>query len=163
MFLRSLSSLLLIGTLSVSAIYTQADEKVPRKPERREGMMRRDRGGAMMMMRNPDMMIARMVRKELKAYQNDPTDANYAALEKATREASKKVTAQIKEMLEKQLAELEKNQNQNTENFLKKVKSGEIKMPQRPPREKRERGERGERPRRGKNFRQSPEGAAAEK
>jgi CheY-like chemotaxis protein len=49
--------------------------------------------------------------------------------EKALNEAIKKDTEQRKARLEKQLMELEKNQAERAQNLLKKVKSGEFKLP----------------------------------
>ena len=87
--------------------------------------------GGMRAPRNPAMMTARLVMKELKAYQAKPTPENYAALEKALNEAIKADTAKRKERLEKELADLEKNQAARVRDLLDKVKSGEFKMPER--------------------------------
>ncbi|MBO5722368.1 MAG: hypothetical protein J6S19_04565 [Lentisphaeria bacterium] len=72
--------------------------------------------------------------KELKAYQANPTPENFAAFEKAFNAAVQEDTAAKKAFLEKQLAELEKNQKAQADMILAKVKSGEFKMPSRPPR-----------------------------
>ena len=81
---------------------------------------------------NPMMLTARMVMKELRAYQANPTPENYQALEKALNEAMQKDTARRKAKLEKELAELSQTQAKRAEDFLAKVKSGEFKMPERP-------------------------------
>ena len=135
MLIRSLASVLVLGSLCAVSAVNAEDAPRPPRPEMRPGMrpgMRRE--GAMPgaragMQRNNDMFIARMVAKEIKAYQESPTDENYKALEKATREAVKKFTEQRKKMLEKQLAELDKNQDKTANAFLENVKSGKFKMP----------------------------------
>ena len=52
-------------------------------------------------------------------------------IEKALNEAIKADTAKRKERLEKELADLEKNQAARVRDLLDKVKSGEFKMPER--------------------------------
>ena len=129
MLIRSLASVLLLSSFcAVSAVNAEDTQQQPRRqrPEMRRRAMPGNKGG---MQRNSDMIIARMVAKELKAYQESKTDENYKALEKATCDAVKKITEQRKKMMEKQLAELEKNQNKNADDFLNKVKAGDFKMP----------------------------------
>ena len=124
MLKRSLAAALAAGSLfAISAANAEERPAPPARPEMRRGGMPGGRGGMQ------DMAIARMVAKELQAYQANPTPENYQTLEKATREAVKKITAKRKEMLQKQLAELEKNQDKSADAFLAKVKSGEFKMP----------------------------------
>lgn len=137
---KSLTAMLLAAASLAVPAALSADE-APAKPERpakrqfRGPGERGERGGqgmrgGMFMQRNPEMMTARLVMKELRAYQADPSEANYAALEKALNEAIKKDTAMRKERLEKQLMELEKTQAERAQSLLKKVKSGEFKMPE---------------------------------
>ncbi len=145
---KSLTAMLLAAASLAVPAALSADE-APAKPERpakrqfRGPGERGERGGdrpamrggqgmrgGMFMQRNPEMMTARLVMKELRAYQSDPSEANYAALEKALNEAIKKDTAMRKERLEKQLMELEKTQTERVQSLLKKVKSGEFKMPE---------------------------------
>ena len=124
------------GTL-VAAPFLSADEaQAPKEGEKRMPRQMRGPGGfgefgGMRPQRNAAMMTARLVMKELKAYQAKPTPENYAVLEKALNEAIKADTAKRKERLEKELAELEKNQAERVKNLLDKVKSGEFKMPER--------------------------------
>ena len=132
--LRLPSALLLICTIACGACLSAKDAPPPRpdKPQRPQEMRRN------MPRRNPLMAMARLVPKELKAYQSNPTPENYAALEKALDTAVKANTAKQKARLEKQIAELDSKQAKLAADFLKQVKSGEFKMP--------------ERPKRGKNF-----------
>ena len=113
--------------------YLSADDTVPQHPERpqRPQEMRRN-----MPRRNPLMAMARLVPGELKAYQSNPTPENYAALEKALDAAVKANTAKQKARLEKQIAELDSKQAKLAADFLKQVKSGEFKMPERPQRKR---------------------------
>lgn len=144
---KSLTAMLLAAAALTAPAVINADEApAKQRPEKRQfrgpgergerggdrSAMRGGQGmrGGMFMQRNPEMMTARLVMKELRAYQAEPNDANYAALEKALNEAIKKDTAMRKERLEKQLMELEKNQAERAQNLLKKVKSGEFKMPE---------------------------------
>ena len=135
---KSMTAMLLAAASLAIPAAMNADE-APAKPERpakrqfRGPGERGERGGqgmrgGMFMQRNPEMMTARLVMKELRAYQADPSEANYAALEKALNEAIKKDTAMRKERLEKQLMELEKTQAERAQSLLKKVKSGEFKF-----------------------------------
>ena len=127
MLKRSLAAALAAGSIfTISAVNADERPAPPERPQMRRGGMAGMPGGRGGMQ---DMAIARMVSKELKAYQANPSAENYQALEKATREAVKKFTEKRKEMLQKQLAELEKNQDKSADAFLAKVKSGEFKMP----------------------------------
>ena len=135
MKLKSLTAMLLAAAALAAPAVINADEApAKQRPEQRQFRNRGDRPGMRngmfgQMQRNPEMMTARLVMKELRAYQAEPNDANYAALEKALNEAIKKDTEQRKARLEKQLMELEKNQAERAQNLLKKVKSGEFKLP----------------------------------
>lgn len=139
---KSLTAMLLAAAALAAPAVINADEApAKQRPEQRQFRgpgerpdMRGERPGMRggmfgQMQRNPEMMTARLVMKELRAYQAEPNDANYAALEKALNEAIKKDTEQRKARLEKQLMELEKNQAERVQNLLKKVKSGEFKLP----------------------------------
>lgn len=135
MKLKSLTAMLLAAAALAAPAVINADEApAKRRPEQRQFHKRGDRPGMQngkfgQMQRNPEMMTARLVMKELRAYQAEPNNANYAALEKALNEAIKKDTEQRKARLEKQLMELKKNQAERAQNLLKKVKSGEFKLP----------------------------------
>ena len=126
---KSMTAMLLAAASLAIPAAMNADE-APAKPERPAKRQSRGPGerGGMYMQRNPDMMTARLVMKELRTYQADPSEANYAALENALTEAMKKDTAMRKERLEKQLQELEKTQAERAASLLKKVKSGEFKF-----------------------------------
>ena len=158
MILKVFSSVLLLGGVLFSATDLRAEAPAP---ERNPMMQQRNgRGPGMDMRRNPDMMTARLVMKELRAYQANPTPENFAALEKALNEAMKKDTAERKANLEKALANLEKDQQQRAKSFLEKVKSGELKMPRRQPRGDRQRGPRGkggDRPRGSREAKADPQ------
>lgn len=140
MQLKSLAMIVFAAGSLMAAPFLSADEaQAPKEGGKR--MQRQMRGpggpggfgefGGMRAQRNPAMMTARLVMKELKAYQAKPTPENYAALEKALNEAIKADTAKRKERLEKELADLEKNQAARVRDLLDKVKSGEFKMPER--------------------------------
>ena len=132
-----MSAMLIGGALLGSGMLFGADEQPPEPPQAGQGMaMRR---GAGMMQRDPLMMTARLVMDELKAYKADPTAENLTKLETALKAAMVKDTAQRKEMLEKRqteiketLANLDKTQEQRITDFMAKVKSGDLKLPERP-------------------------------
>lgn len=133
MYLKSWVMAVLAAGSLMAMPFTNADEvQAPAKSGKR--MQRQMRGpgswGNMRGQRNPLMMTARLVMKELRTYQAKPTPENYAALEKALNEAMKADTAKRKEQLEKELADLEKNQAARAKDLLDKVKSGEFKMPE---------------------------------
>ena len=115
------------------------------KPEMRQRGPRGNKGNMMRRGGDPSMRFAFLVRKELAAYQADPTPEKLKALEKALDEAVKKVTAQRKKQLEKELAQLDKTQKERAEKFLKQVKSGEFKMPERSQKNRGQRWNRGQR------------------
>ena len=137
MQLKSWTMVVLVAGALMAAPFLSADEaQAPKEGGKR--MQRQMRGpggfgefGGMRAQRNPAMMTARLVMKELRTYQAKPTPENYAALEKALNEAIKADTAKRKERLEKELADLEKNQAERVKDLLDKVKSGEFKMPER--------------------------------
>ena len=146
MMMKVFSCSLLLGGALFLGSGLHAAEEAPQAPPAGRQFNGRGPAGApgMGMRRNPDMMTARLVMKELRAYQTNPTPENLAALEKALNEAMQKDTASRKAMLEKALADLEKNQQKRAADFLEKVKKGEFKLPQRPPRGERKRPARGE-------------------
>ena len=134
---KSLATIALAAGSLMAAPFLSADEaQAPKEGEKRMPRQMRGPGGfgefgGMRPQRNAAMMTARLVMKELKAYQAKPTPENYAALEKALNEAVKADTARRKARLEKELADLEKNQAERVKDLLDKVKSGEFKMPER--------------------------------
>ena len=122
------SSLLLGAAMLLGINSAIADDAKPAAPkEMPQGMRGRRfemRGGQM-----SQMATARLAAKELRAYLENKTPENLAAFEKALNEAMKKDTAERKAKLEKELAELEKNQAKRAADLIAKVKSGEFKMP----------------------------------
>ena len=129
--LKTLVTTLIIasGCLAMAAENAPAEKKVPERAK----MMKRN----MPNRKRPAFMMSPAIRKtakELKAYQANPTAENFAAFEKAFNAAVQEDTAAKKAFLEKQLAELEKNQKAQADMILSKVKSGEFKLPPRPPR-----------------------------
>lgn len=137
--LKTLVTTLIIasGCLAMAAENAPAEKKVPERAK----MMKRNtpnrKRSAFMM--SP---AIRKTAKELKAYQANPTAENFAAFEKAFNAAVQEDTAAKKAFLEKQLAELEKNQKAQADMILSKVKSGEFKLPARPPRNRQMPGKR---------------------
>lgn len=130
-----MSAMLIGGALLTSGMLFGADVQPPEPPQAGPAMRR----GAGMMQRDPLMMTARLVMDELKAYKADPTAENLTKLETALKAAMVKDTAQRKEMLEKRqaeiketLANLDKTQEQRITDFMAKVKSGDLKLPERP-------------------------------
>ena len=119
MSVKFFSAVLLLGSAFMLGADAYAEERPqpPRRNMRPGNMMRQGM--------NYEMMLIRFARKELAAYKANPTAENYAALEKAVQ----KFFDTRKENLEKQLADLEKDRKSTSESFLKKVKSGELKMP----------------------------------
>ena len=93
---KSLTAMLLAAaSLAAPAVINADEAPAKQRPEQRQFRNRGDRPGMRngmfgQMQRNPEMMTARLVMKELRAYQAEPNDANYAALEKALNEAKKK-------------------------------------------------------------------------
>jgi len=126
-----------------------ADEEKP-AADKQPPQMRQNRGNFRGGMRfrtrrmDPSMMYAMLVRKELAAYQEKPTPENFTILEKALNEAVKNYTEKRRQQLQKELAELDKNQQEQAAKFLKNVKSGEFKLPPKKP--GRPRGPHGKRP-----------------
>lgn len=111
----------------------------PRRGQDGPGMGRMGR-----LMRNSDPGM--LVKDELKTYLSDKSDANYRKLESALQSAMTKDTERRREMLKKQiehlqkeLTDLEANQQKRAGDFLDKVKSGEYK-PQAPRQGGRQRG-----------------------
>ena len=126
-----IGSTLLAGVIfstAISAAEKVAPANATARPMPPRGEMRR----GMMPPRNEMMMTARLVINELKAYQANPTAENFAVLEKALDKAIKEDTAKRKERLEKELANLEKDQAKRANDLLTKIKSGDFKMPERP-------------------------------
>ncbi len=105
-------------------------EDQPAKPQPQRSQMMMPRNHMQFPQRNQHMMTAFLVKDEIKAYQQNPTPENMAALEKALDKAIKADTAKRKKHLEKELANLEKDQAQRAADLLQKVKSGEFKMPE---------------------------------
>ena len=116
MMIKSLmTALVLYGTIFSTTVLTADD--APAAPRKKMQGKRNMRPGNQKKF-DPAMMLAFLVKDELKAYNANKTDENYKKLEAAVKKASDKMATE----------------------FLKKAKDGELKFPQRPDRKRGGRG-----------------------
>ena len=143
--IKNVCSALLLGGSLLLTVTACAEDPAPNRPPAPPAQgpgAPGIRGGRRGPGFNPMFETARLVMKELRAYQAKPNDETFAALEKALAEAMKIDTANRKAQLERELADLEANQAKRQSEFLSQVKSGEFKMPAPPNRPPRGNGQR---------------------